>query len=126
MNGLRLASMPAPDMLDVFHFFFEDDFAPTSYEQAQVRSKIRDTIYGDMYKEGSYKYSIGDSTSGSSHSRKYTGGGISGGYDFEPEDEKIVPFDPIKKPTKPYVSPTKFDPDSDTPFGSILDGPLTK
>jgi hypothetical protein len=38
--------------------------------------------------------------------------------------DDVVPVDPLKGPTKSYVPPTDFNPDSIKPFGDVLDAPL--
>ena len=55
VNGLQLASMDASDMLDVLHYFLEDDMNYSTAEQAEARDNSRSAIYEAMY-SSSYKY----------------------------------------------------------------------
>jgi hypothetical protein len=116
VNGLQLASMELSDMLDVLHYFFEDDINFSTAEQADAREKTRSSIYEDLY-GSSYKYgsnkSVADMAYGDTPSTQ----------DFDAPRDEVQPFNPAVKP-KPYKAPTKFDPDSAVPFGSALDAPL--
>lgn len=97
------------DMLDVLHYFYEDDLDFSTIEQLKWSESSRQQIYRDMYKS-TYKYVSQSSTKDF------------GSYE---EDEEIIPFDPVKKnETKPYVPPTAMSGDLDNPFGDILDKPL--
>lgn len=114
MNGLQLASMEFSDMLDVLHYFLEDDMNYSTAEQAEARDKTRSSIYGDLY-HSKYKYAAqkGDLSA-------------SGTMDFDAPQEQeadIKPFEPKKKP-KPYLEPTSVNANSPKPFGDILDSPL--
>ena len=113
--------MPASDMLDVIHFFFESDLSAASLEQLEARDRSRKLIYRDFYSY-EYEYSVTDrsSTSGASS----TIGQPLNFADVE-EDEPIVPLDPVKRSTKPFIPATRGDARSSQPFGSFLDGPLT-
>ncbi len=97
-------------MLDVLHYYFEQDSRFTSPEEVESVNALRTqlyVLYGKTYKYGS-------STSGSGE-RKYISGDDS---DFSLPDE----FSP--KERKPYIPPTDFNPNSAMPFGSVLDAPL--
>lgn len=114
--------MEASDMLDVLHFFFEEDLFYSTAEQAEGRDRAREAIYQDFYGEH-YKYSASKGSSAS-------GQGISRNFDFDIEEveEEITPFDPLQKkqPTKPYIPPTPVNATASQPFGNVLDGPLTR
>ena len=108
--------MPARDMLDVIHYFFEDDLNYSTAEQAEARDKTRDSIYAELY-NSTYKYSRQTS---------------SGAYvplsenedDADALEEKMPePFNPAQKP-KAYVAPTKLDENAVKPFGTLLDAPM--
>lgn len=103
-------------MLDVLHYFFEDDINFSTVEQADAREKTRHNIYEDLY-DSAYKYgsnkSVADMAYGDTPSTQ----------DFDAPRDEVQPFNPAVKP-KPYKAPTKFDPDSAVPFGSALDAPL--
>jgi hypothetical protein len=114
VNGLQLASMPARDMLDVIHYFFEDDLNYSTAEQAEARDKTRDSIYAELY-NSTYKYS-----------RKTSSGAYvpSSEDDADLAEEKMPePFNPAQK-TKAYVAPTKLDENAVKPFGIVLDAPM--
>lgn len=97
--GLNLGEMEMTQMLDIIHYFFEDDSRYSSAEEAEAVSEFRAVIYGMLYGT-TYKYKT-SSKSGNSM-RQY---GV---------DE-----------VKPYIPPTDFDPDMSTPFGSVLDAPFS-
>jgi hypothetical protein len=118
--------MEVSDMLDVIHYFFEEDLRFSSSEQAEAQSKMRTEMYRTMY-DVEYKYPIVTSSA-----QQGSRGGMTANLDLdlEHEDEESVtareikPFDPLKPPTKVYVPATSFDADSPTPFGKTLDAPL--
>jgi len=116
--------MEVSDMLDVIHYFFEDDLSFTSGEQAEAQSKLRTELYRSMYLT-EYKYPI--SSSGGNQGFRNN---APDDFDFTPEDEasmaarEIKPFDPLKPPTKRFVPATNLDETSVKPFGSALDSPL--
>jgi hypothetical protein len=103
--------MDSVDMLDVLHFYFEDDLTATSQEEITAKSESRSVIYGTLYGTP-YKYKA--STSGSSSQMNASGSSMDG----------LVPFDPSNDVTKPFVPATDFDAESPLPFGQTLDAPL--
>lgn len=96
-------------MLDVLHFMFEEDLRFTTPEEAKGQSKMRTQLYS-LYGR-SYKYGSGDS------------GTTYGGRAYVPDDLDSVDVTPVSV-KKAYVPPTKFNPESTNPFGSVLDAPL--
>lgn len=110
--------MEAQDMLDVLHYFFEEDVFYSTAEQADGRDRARQAIYRDFY-NSSYAYASSRSSQ--------DGQGVSRNFDNLSIDEEITPFDPMQKqqPTKPFISPTPVNASSPLPFGDTLDGPLT-
>jgi hypothetical protein len=118
--------MEATDMLDVIHYFFEDDLAVASAEQQEARSNTRSSVYRTLYGT-TYKYAIKKSGSeGGSYTYAADGSEIPTD-GFYGTDEDITPFDPnenVKKATKPFVPATDMDADSPLPFGRVLDAPL--
>lgn len=98
-------------MLDVLHFFFEEDLRYSTAEEADAVSSVRVSIYRTMYGT-EYRYK---SDSKNKNSRQYTSN-----FDY---DDEITPFDPSKAETKPYVPPTQFN-ESGVDSSGILDGPL--
>lgn len=119
MNGLRLENMEARDMLDVLHYFFEEDVFYSTAEQADGRDRARQAIYRDFY-NSHYAYAFNRSDQ--------VGQGVSRNFDNIEIEEEITPFDPLQKqkPTKPFISPTQVNASSPLPFGDALDGPLTR
>lgn len=101
-------------MLDVLHFFFEEDANVSSGEQAEARDKMREAIYRDLYKQ-TYKYGL-------SSSRVNDFSALDDPYG----DDMPTPVDPLARSgdVKPYVPPTAFDSTSSRPFGTVLDAPL--
>lgn len=85
-------------MLDVVHYFFEQDSRFSTAEEAEAVSEFRATIYGLLYGT-TYKYR-----------RKSAQGGAGG----------TASSDGVK----PYIPPTDFDPDMGLPFGGTLDAPF--
>lgn len=124
VNGLQLASMDASDMLDVIHYFFEDDINMSSGEQAEARDKTRTMLYREFYKRP-YAHATGVSAQ---QKRTTTAGANSYEFDTSDDDdeidEPINPFSPSKRDTKPYVPPTNFNANAAKPFGEVLDAPL--
>lgn len=103
-------------MLDVIHFFFEEDATNVSTaEQADARDSVRTSIYRTMY-ETEYKYASSRSKNDLSNLDE----------PFGDDDDMPVPVDPFTKSNvvKPYVPATDFDPDAAKPFGRVLDAPL--
>ena len=115
MNGLQLANMPASDMLDVLHYFFEDDLNFSTAEQAEAREHTRTTLYRDLY-DTEYKYAVGKVGSNAPD------------YEYADDDEADAAMASgsvgAQRERLPYVPPTNFDPEAALPFGRVLDGPL--
>jgi hypothetical protein len=111
--------MEATSMLDVLHYFFEDDLNYSTPEQAEARDKMRSSLYGQLYNT-TYKYSSGAGSSAKARN-----------FDLDDEikpvelkERKIDSFNPAVPP-KPYVAPTPVNVNSAKPFGSVLDAPLS-
>jgi hypothetical protein len=110
------------DMLDVVHFFFETDNTYPSGEVAEGVSKMRTTLYREMYGQH-YPYAV--SASGA---RGQTGT-IPDDFLMTPEEEAaasapINPFSARKQPVKAFVPATNLDENSAKPFGRVLDAPM--
>ena len=88
--------MEASDMLDVVHYFLDEDLRYTTLEELKIHGNVRNTVFGDFYGI-KYKYSMSEDSSSAV-----------GASDA----------------TKPYIPPTEVNPDSPAPFGSVLDAPL--
>jgi len=97
-------------MLDVVHYFFEEDLRASSGEELEAISKVRQTIYQMLYKKD-YKSIF------TSPESKYNMSTASDG-----------PVPPASTPPgterKSYIPPTQFDPDTPAPFGEKIDAPL--
>lgn len=114
--GLQLEEMELSNMLDVVHFFLEEDLryrSPEEYESVNsVRSRIYETLYNTPYV---YK--------GESVTQKSKSGGrqyINNTADF---DDLPSEFSDTRE-TKPFIAPTPVNADSFLPFGAALDSPL--
>lgn len=113
-------------MLDVLHFFFEEDvLSIASAEQSDAINATRTQLYSTLYNR-SYKHATGSDKS----ARSYVNGSSVDLPQEETEyDEIPTPLDPAARssspfPAKPYVPPTRINSESSLPFGSVLDGPL--
>lgn len=89
--------MDASDMLDVIHYFFEEDNNFVSQEHAIITERRRIRLYKSMY-EKDYAYAVIEKPTS-----KTSEGGVE---------------------IKPYIEPTEFDPEASNPFGGILDSPI--
>ena len=96
-------------MLDVIHYFYEEDLNFTSVEQSKIAEARRVAIYKHLY-DTDYKYR--------------TDGVSSSNADGSFGEDDIVPFDPSNAPVKPYIPPTQVDADFANPFGGVLDAPI--
>lgn len=112
-------------MLDVLHYFFEEDLFYSTVEQAEGRDRSRVAIYQDFY-NSSYVYSAAASSTASG--RGFTKNFDDHEFMSEEEEVKIVPFDPLQKQkaVKPFIRPTAVNAAADQPFGNTLDGPITR
>jgi hypothetical protein len=118
VSGLVLKEMELADMLDVIHYFFEEDVKVGSAEEAEAKSQTRSVIYRDLYNQ-TYKYGVKKTGQSYNYSNdSYPSEGFVG-----TTDEKIP--DPMKQPTKPFVPATDVNVDSPLPFGQIVDPPLS-
>lgn len=97
-------------MLDVLHFMFEEDLRFSSGEEAKAQSKMRTQLYG-LY-DKPYNYGASESS-----------GTTYGGRAYVPDDIDEFNVTPVDV-KKSYIPPTKFNPESTNPFGSVLDAPL--
>jgi hypothetical protein len=97
-------------MLDVIHYFFEEDLRVESKEALEAISKTREQIYNTLYNR-TYKSAVASSGTG------YNVSDASG--------QNATAFStPSADTVKPFVPATQFDPDSSLPFGEKLDSPL--
>jgi hypothetical protein len=126
VNGLNLREMEMSDMLDVIHYFFEEDMNYSTGEQAEAHGKVRKNLYRSMYNR-EYRYAAHSMGNG-----KTTYGGTeadfnSAEFDSSVPTEAEAPvsvFNPRASQTKAYTPSTNFNPDAAKPFGEVLDQPL--
>jgi hypothetical protein len=114
MSSVNLGELDSKDMLDVIHFILEEDLLASTEEEVHYKSSSRKLIYEQFYEE-EYKYErkVAQSKGSTTASGEII------------NDDDLVPFDPtVKNVRKPYVRPTDFDPNSNKPFGDVLDGPI--
>lgn len=109
MNHIKLEELDLADMLDVIHYFYEEDLNFFTIEHAKMAEVRRVAIYKHLYNVD-YKYGSGAASSGVAN----------GGFD----GEDLEPFDPSNAPVKSYFPPTEMDADSSSPFGGVLDAPI--
>lgn len=101
-------------MVDVIHYFFEEDSRYQSGEEAEGVDKTRTALYSDLYGMR-YKYGRKSTSSTPQFTEE----------ELAPDrDEGLKPFNPQKEPTKAFIPPTQFNPESTKPFGLDLDAPL--
>jgi hypothetical protein len=116
VNGINLLEMEASDMLDVVHYFFEEDMNYSTAEQAKAHEKIRISVYKNLYNE-TYKYA-------SSSSKSYVSAASNDEFFASPEEKQdnlsdVKPFNPRGKTTKPFTPSTDV-----SRLSSVLDDPL--
>lgn len=120
--GIKIAELPSSDLLDLLHFFFEEDAnSLQSAEQSDARDKTRSTIYSAMYNR-EYKFSVS-----SSQTSRIDTGIVGPAMNDGIEDDLPTPVDPMARGggfRKPYIPATEVNSNSQLPFGSALDGPL--
>jgi hypothetical protein len=106
--------MEASQMLDVLHFYMEQDYLSSTLEEAAQKTRVRKVIYKQFY-DIDYKYGVSDE---GPKGRQYIDSDA-----LEDEDDlsDVTAFSPT---AKPYVPPTDFNPESPDPFGGVLDVPL--
>ncbi len=101
VQGIHLAEMEASDMLDVLHYYFEEDTTYITQEHALYTDSRRKHLYRLFY-DTEYKYGSASESSTKSY--------------MSDSGEEFT--------SKSYVPPTEFNPESGMPFGEILDAPL--
>ena len=107
-------------MLDVIHYFFEDDYRYSNNEESIYKDEFRKSFYMQLYSY-EYRYSSEDRAPNPSY-RDFDASATSS---LEGVEEVIEPFNPRKKQnTKAFVEATPMVGDEIKPFGSILDGPI--
>lgn len=105
--------MEASPMLDVLHFYMEEDHLTSDPATAQQKTHVRTIVYREFY---NIKYKYGQSSE-SPRGRQY----IDSSEDYDDDLSDVTSFSPS---AKPYTPATDFDPNSPDPFGGLLDAPL--
>lgn len=108
-------------MLDIIHYYFEEDYSQVSEEATARKSALRESLYKTFYDE-EYKYPY--TKSGASQSQYKSFDPEDYETEVSPEEDVPKPFNPKAQKTKPYTPPTQLTNDTVAPFGSILDAPL--
>jgi len=103
MSNVDLLSLDASDMLDVFHYLFEEDIMVSSEEEEQFKSATREALY-DVFYEKPYKYKTKKSSSANNVF----------GADGEMYED-LQPFDPTNESASMQAPAS---------FGVGIDGPL--
>jgi hypothetical protein len=113
--------MDVSDMLDVIHYFFEDDYRYSTNEESIYKDEFRKSFYSQMYSY-KYKYSSEDSQGRDS----YRDFDVEAPESLTEVEEVIEPFSPReRKASKAFIEATPMVGDEIKPFGSILDGPIS-
>ena len=86
-------------MLDVLHYFLDEDMRYGSTEGLQIHDSVRTSLFTNLYGRP-YKYSAsGNKTTVSQQSYG---------------DDEV----------KPFIPPTEMNDDGSLPFGDLLDAPI--
>jgi hypothetical protein len=113
--------MEASDMLDVVHYFLEEDFRYSTESESTYKDLFRENLFKEFYgityhfaqKQDDYGV---DQIDESIQQEELS---------VEPTEERITPFNPRATKVKEYFEPTQIsDGDADSPFGNILDPPI--
>lgn len=103
----------------MIHYYFEVDHQYPSGESAEARSSLRTSLYTNFYNQ-TYKYQYKSSNNSYNYSSTTASGApVMDGYVGTDTDDPLSE----KKPTKPFVPATEFNPDNPNPFGGTLDPP---
>lgn len=108
-------------MLDVLHYFLEEDINYQSEYHENITTKTRKRLYMQMYGV-TYKYGVDDKPK---QRRDMTPEEFLDSFEDEESDEVVPePFNPRKMAVKSYIPATQITEDSTNPFGNILDAPM--
>ena len=105
-------------MLDVIHYYFEQDHRYASFEEASFKDQFRSSIFKNLY-ESDYVFGMSNDDT-----IDYTNMGSELDAPLEVNQEVIEPFNPRAKSVKGFIQPTNLNENSTKPFGSVLDEPL--
>lgn len=109
-------------MLDVIHYFFDQDNNYSTAEQAEAHSAVRRAVFREWYGTA-YRYGIPEKTQAFGEQAFFA-------TEEDNTNSEVVPVDPFKKvrkteeAPKPFIPATDFNENSDKPFGSVLDAPI--
>jgi hypothetical protein len=121
--------MEASEMLDVVHYFLEEDLYVHDKGETASKSATRVKMYREFYGR-EYKYAYKGYDEPTADQNISASGSATQIDDYEDDLDaesqlrSIKAFNPKNNPAKPYVPPTEFDDTSITPFGNLLDSPL--
>ena len=107
-------------MLDVIHFYLEEDFASSSQEATKIRSLSRETLYDSLYGV-EYRFPVKDNNN--PRQKSFDVENLPFDNEDGSEEEEIKPFNPKQK-AKPFVPATQVSESAPLPFGNALDAPL--
>ena len=114
-------------MLDVLHYFLEEDLQSTTKEEAISKSENRERIYKQFYNTD-YKYAHKKIEEFETSTQQYSTSPTQiDGYDIDASAQELSSmraFSPKDNPAKPFVPATDFDGTAEQPFGALLDAPL--
>ena len=105
-------------MLDVIHYYFEQDHRYASFEEASFKDQFRSSIFKNLY-ESDYVFGMSNDDT-----PDYTISDSGLDAPLEMNQEVIEPFNPRAKSVKGFIQPTNLNENSTKPFGSVLDEPL--
>lgn len=116
-------------MLDVLHYFLEEDLLSTTKEESVSKSENRERIYKQFYDmEYKYAHKKMEEIDSEIQPKQYSTSPTQiDGYDMDTTAEELSSlraFNPKDNPAKPFVPATDFDGTSAQPFGNLLDAPL--
>ncbi len=109
-------------MLDILHYFFEEDYRTVSQDAALRISAVRETLYQSLY-ETNYPYAIAASAGVAQNAYKYDPSDFADDEEFDTTNQlsDVKAFSPAARPYTPANQPVANSP---KPFGDILDAPL--
>lgn len=105
-------------MLDILHFFFEEDQVNATQELKNQKSDVRDNMYRLLYGVD-YAYKL-DKVETDATDMSF----LEDEDDSPPDDSDIKPFSPKRQGVKPFIPVNQPTEDGIQPFGNTLDAPL--
>ncbi len=115
-------------MLDVVHYFLEEDLYVHNKGETESKSATREKLYREFYnREYKYAYKGLEKPSYEEDIPSATSPTQLDDYDNDLTDNEmrnLKAFNPKNNPAKPFVPATDFDGTAQQPFGNLLDAPL--